>query len=54
MNEEKCIPPQDYKEMVEKFIEDAGYSTIVQCNERILLQVLLDYYVDIFRLAIYW
>lgn len=69
MNEERCIPPQDYKEMVEeigidkfrqrlkglqemaeKFIEDAGYSTIVQCNERILLQVLLDYYVDIFRL----
>lgn len=33
-----------------QFIEDAGYSGLAKCNERIMYHVLLDYYSDIFRL----
>lgn len=33
-----------------KFIEEAGFADHVQCNERIMLNVLLDYFADIYRL----
>ena len=33
-----------------EFIEEAGYSDNVECNERIMLNVILDYYADIDRL----
>lgn len=32
-----------------KFIEEAGYLEHVECNERILLSLLLDYYADLSR-----
>lgn len=32
-----------------KFIEEAGYLKYVECNERILLSLLLDYYADLSR-----
>lgn len=32
------------------YIQQAGYSEHVYCNERIMLNVLLDYYADVFRL----
>ena len=32
------------------FIRDAGYSQYVECNERIMLNVVLDYLADIYRL----
>lgn len=32
------------------FIEEAGYSGYVECNERIMINVLIDYYTDIYRL----
>lgn len=32
------------------FIKEAGYEKHVECNERIMLSVLLDYFTDIFRL----
>ena len=34
----------------ERYIQEAGYSEHVICNERIMLNVLLDYFADIFRL----
>lgn len=34
----------------DEFIKEAGYKGHVECNERILLNVLLDYFADIFRL----
>ncbi len=34
----------------EKFISEAGYEEDVECNERIMLSVMLDYYSDIERL----
>lgn len=34
----------------EEFIYTAGYEGLVECNERIMLNVLLDYYADIKRL----
>lgn len=34
----------------ETFISAAGYGEHVECNRRIMLNVLLDYYADIFRL----
>ena len=34
----------------ESFISNAGYEKDVQCNERIMLSVVLDYYADIERL----
>lgn len=37
-------------ETANKFLEDAGYIETMECNQRIMLQVLLDYYTDIFRL----
>lgn len=33
-----------------EFIKEAGYSENVECNERIMLNVILDYYADIERL----
>ena len=36
--------------MADSFIQEAGYEPFVYCNERIMLDVLLDYYADIFRL----
>lgn len=32
------------------FISEAGYKDYVECNERIMMHVLLDYYDDIYRL----
>ena len=32
------------------FIEEAGYESHVECNERILFSLILDYYADLFRL----
>lgn len=34
----------------DKFIEESGYKGNVECNERIMTTVLLDFYADIFRL----
>ncbi|MCD7943857.1 MAG: hypothetical protein LUH43_03045 [Clostridia bacterium] len=34
----------------DKFIFEAGYDKIVECNERIMLHVMLDYHADILRL----
>ena len=34
----------------ERYIQEAGYGEHVVCNERIMLNVLLDYFADIFRL----
>lgn len=34
----------------EEFIKEAGYAEHVECNDRIMLNVLLDYFADIFRL----
>lgn len=33
-----------------EFIEVAGYSDTAYCNERILMQVILDYFMDVMRL----
>ena len=41
------------KELIETanyFINEAGYSKYVRCDERIMTQVLLDYYSDVERL----
>ncbi len=38
------------KQTAEEFIKNAGFVNTVYCNERILAQVLLDYYTDIMRL----
>ncbi len=40
----------ELKKTADDFIKEAGFEPYVQCNERILLQVQLDYYTDIFRL----
>ena len=32
------------------FIEEAGYESHVECNERILFSLILDYYADLLRL----
>lgn len=41
----------DKIKFIEKYhIDEAGYGGHVECNERILLNVLLDYWADIFRL----
>lgn len=32
------------------YIQEAGYEGHVQCNQRIMLNVMLDYFADIFRL----
>lgn len=32
------------------FIEEAGYQDHVECNERILMSLLLDYFADLFRM----
>lgn len=40
----------ELKKTADKFIEEAGYAGHVECNERILLNILLDYWADIFRL----
>ena len=32
-----------------RFIEEAGYQGHVECNERILMNLLLDYFADLFR-----
>ena len=34
----------------EQYIQEAGYGEHVVCNERIMLNVFLDYFADIFRL----
>ena len=34
----------------DQYIQEAGYGEHVACNERIMLNVLLDYFADIFRL----
>lgn len=42
-----------FKELLKtanEFIKEAGYSENVECNERIMLNVILDYYADIDRL----
>ena len=41
---------QELLQTANQFIEEAGYAGNVECNERILLHVMLDYYSDIFRL----
>lgn len=41
---------EELKKTMDQFIEDAGYAGHVECNERILLAVLLDYWADIYRL----
>ncbi|WP_316268063.1 hypothetical protein [Claveliimonas bilis] len=41
---------QEIKKTADEFIEEAGYKENVECNERILMHALLDYWVDIFRL----
>ena len=41
---------EELKKSADRFIQEAGYQEHVECNERILLNVLLDYYADIFRL----
>ena len=33
-----------------EFIEMAGFSETAYCNERILMQVILDYFMDVMRL----
>lgn len=33
-----------------EFIKEAGYDQYVRCDERIMLNVLIDYYTDIYRL----
>ena len=33
-----------------EFIEIAGFSDVAYCNERILMQVILDYFMDVMRL----
>lgn len=40
----------ELKKTADEFIKEAGYEGYVECNERILIQVLLDYWTDIFRL----
>lgn len=37
-------------DLADEYIQEAGYGEHVACNERIMLNVLLDYYADIFRL----
>ncbi len=41
---------EELKKTADEFIKQAGYQNHVQCNERILMTVLLDYWADIFRL----
>lgn len=41
---------QELYETMSRFLAESGYSEHVQCNERILLAVLLDYWADIYRL----
>lgn len=40
----------ELQKTADEFIAEAGYSGHVECNERILLSVFLDYWSDIFRL----
>lgn len=40
----------ELKKTADEFLKEAGYSDNVECNERILLHILLDYWSDIFRL----
>lgn len=40
---------KELRDSANKFIEEAGYQGHVECNERILLSVVLDYYADICR-----
>lgn len=51
------VGEEKFKERFEKlvnsanvFITEAKYEDSVECNERIMLNVLLDYFTDIFRL----
>ena len=37
-----------------EFIEMAGFSETAYCNERILMQVILDYFMDVMRLKDVW
>ena len=41
---------EELKKTANEFIDEAGYGGHVECNERILLNVLLDYWSDLFRL----
>lgn len=41
---------EDLLKTAQEFIVSAGYAETVYCNERILMQVLLDYFSDIERL----
>lgn len=41
---------QEIKRSAEDFIKESGFEQTVYCNERILSQLLLDYYADIDRL----
>lgn len=51
VGEEKFISRfEDLLKTAQEFIKSAGYNNTVYCNERILMQVLLDYYSDIERL----
>ena len=36
--------------LANSFIADSGYDEYVECNERIMMNVLIDYYSDIYRL----
>lgn len=51
------VTPEKFRQRLEElidtadaFIREARYESYVYCNERIMLEVLLDYYADIFRL----
>lgn len=51
------VTPEKFKErlnelmdMADRFIFDSGYEGSVECNERIMTAVLLDYFADIYRL----
>ena len=51
------VGPEKFRERLDEmldsanlYIREAGYEKHVVCNERIMLNVLLDYYADIFRL----
>lgn len=44
---------QELVDTANRFIEEAGYSGYVECNERIMLNVLLDYWTDVERLQVF-
>jgi hypothetical protein len=37
---------------MDQFLQEAGYTDNVKCNERIVLMVLLDYWSDIYRMKV--